>query len=550
MRRLPARANLDHLKKEAKDLLAAYRGGDAEALARFRHTLPAAAGKDDAALRGFGLRLHDAQSTVAREHGFSSWTDLRSYVHARGSYSADRDKTLFDWLRLIYAGDVAGGTNRARPAVAARLLEDNRSLADNDPYLACAIGDEAGLRKAVSVNRAWIHAAGGPLNLPPLVAVTHSSLVRLPGFRDRMHACARFLLQAGSDPNQSVASRWGSASISGSSDKHLLSALYGAAGQNHDPQLTKLLLKAGANPNDGESLYHSLESLDCARLLLEAGARPSEANAIYRALDLDSIDVLRLLLSHGADPNEPAAGAPTTDWGSPLLWAIRRRRSPAHIAALLDAGADRTARTPDGVDAYTLALRFGLPDVAALLGHGSPLSDEEQFIAACTQANQTAARIIQSRRPDLPQSLSETQLRILPELAAGGCAEAVKVMVKLGWPIAVRGGDWSASALNHAVFRGDAALTRFLLEHGASWMEPHGYGDNACGTLSWASYNEPVEGGDWLGCAEALVAHGMPTARANPDGSESVIINDQRKVFSSEVLEFLLEGHAGPLEPT
>ena len=53
-----------------------------------------------------------------------------------------------------------------------------------------------------------------------------------------------------------------------------MSALYGAAGIRHDPELTQALLEAGADPNDGESVYHSTEaeSPDCLRILLEHGA--------------------------------------------------------------------------------------------------------------------------------------------------------------------------------------------------------------------------------------------------------------------------------------
>jgi hypothetical protein len=137
----------------------------------------------------------------------------------------------------------------------------------------------------------------------------------------------------------------------------------------------------------------------------------------------------------------------------------------------------------------------------------------------------------------------EVQLRLLPELAAQGCSEAVELMVNVGWPIATPGGDWSASALNHAVFRGDAELARFLLQHGASWKEQHGHGDNACGTLGWASCNEPVEGGNWLGCAEALIAHGMPAARPDPEGPDSVIVDGKRRWFSDEVTDFMLGAH-------
>ncbi len=544
MNQLPDLPNLDFLKKQAKELLAAYRLGAADALARFREGLPAAQHKSDQTIAALALRLHDAQSCLAREYGFPSWRDMSSFVEAQRGYGLDRARSIRIWASLIYAGDITGSTDRASPAAAARMVEEHPDLIGGDAYLACAVGDEAVLRQAIKRDPGWVNRPGGPLNLPPLVAVTHSSLVRLPRFRDALHAAARLLLQAGADPNQAIGSRWPPASLERPSQEYKLSALYGAAGQNHDPVMTRLLLDAGANANDGESLYHSLENPACTRLLLAAGARVTGSNALYRVLDLASIEALQLLLAApDANPNEPAGSQPTSDWGRPLLWAIRRRRSPAHMEALLAAGADASVRTPEGLSAYQVALRFGLPDVAALLRQtqdDGPLPDEEQFIAACAAGDEATALEVKARRPDLPGSLSDKQLRLLPELAAQGCGDAVRTMVHLGWPIAQRGGDWDASALNHAVFRGDVDLTHFLLDQGADWKEEHGFGADVRGTLGWASVNEPENAGDWVGCAEALVAHGMPTGRPDPKGTRAVAFDDRLMVFSDEVTDFLL----------
>ena len=543
MKRIPPRPDIGHLKKQAKELLALYRSSDRVALARLRDALPLAAGKSDPAIAGLGLRLHDAQSCVAREYGFASWTDMQAFVLARQAHLADPVGAVRNWLGFVYAGDIAGGMNGARPSVAARLLEEHPGLPGDDAYLACAIGDEALLRRTTERDPAWIHRPGGPLGLPPLVAVTHSGLMRLPAFRDRLRACAKFLLGAGASPDQSVGSRWPPASVGAPSATDRLSALYGAAGQNHDTEITKLLLEAGADPNDGESLYHSLENPACTRLLLKAGARIDGTNALYRVLDFDDVETLRLLLSNGADPNAPADRASMPDCGTPMLWAIRRRRSAAHIEALLAAGADPSARTRDGASACMLALRFGLTEIAQLLrttDGDAHLPPTEEFVAACARGDEDAARRIRASHPHVIGMLSESQLRLLSELAAQGCGDAVRLMVRLGWPIAHQGGDWNASALNQAVFRGDAPLARFLLAHGASWTEQHGYGDNACGTLSWASCNEPVDDGDWVGCAEALVAHGMPAAHPDPENPDGAIIDGRRMGFSDAVADFLL----------
>ena len=66
-RELPARPNLEQLKKQAKSLLHAAQAGDLAALRRFR-ALPAFSKKSISDLGALSLALHDAQSVIAREH--------------------------------------------------------------------------------------------------------------------------------------------------------------------------------------------------------------------------------------------------------------------------------------------------------------------------------------------------------------------------------------------------------------------------------------------------------------------------------------------------
>lgn len=536
MKSLPSRPDIDHLKRQAKDLLADFRRAAPESIARFRNALPRAAGRDAAAISRLNLRLHDAQSCVAREYGFESWADLRAYVDASRAYESDPAALAAAFCGLVYAGDMAGGTNSARPTAAARLLAEHPALPKRDAWVACAAGDVEMVRCQIETDSSWVNELGGPLGLTPLIATTHSSLLRVAEYTGHLHEVVDLLLDAGADPNRRISKRWKGSADAAPQEWHV-SALHGAAGVNCDPDLTRRLLAAGADPNDGESLYHSLDRPVCTPILLEAGAIVTGTNALYRCLDFDDRETFKLLLSH-------AAGADELKGGRLLLWAIRRRRSAAHIEALLEAGVDPMVRTRDGVSTYTQALRYGLPEVAVVLekaGVTADIDDEDLFVAACAGNDAETTRRIQSRRPDLPATLDDTRLRMLPELAAAGCSAPVRLMADLGWPISVRGGDWSASALNHAVFRGDAGLARHLLERGALWTEEHGFGDNVCGTLSWSSWNRPVDDGDWVGCAEALIAHGMPGAQRDLEYPDCVLVAGKRRRFSDDVAAYLLE---------
>ncbi len=62
---LPSRPHLGQLKKQAKDLLLAYRAGDPDAQEEFQ-SHPRSVSRDEA-------KLTDAQLVLSRSYGYDSW---------------------------------------------------------------------------------------------------------------------------------------------------------------------------------------------------------------------------------------------------------------------------------------------------------------------------------------------------------------------------------------------------------------------------------------------------------------------------------------------
>lgn len=79
-RNLPARPNLEHLRTQAKTLLAKLREGDSEAARVLVKYLPEAAKLSPAQVRAHGFRLADAQAAIARKSGFAEWPALARHV--------------------------------------------------------------------------------------------------------------------------------------------------------------------------------------------------------------------------------------------------------------------------------------------------------------------------------------------------------------------------------------------------------------------------------------------------------------------------------------
>ena len=77
---LPARPNLEQLRKQAKDLLKAYRAGEPTALLQFSKCLPRLANASAERVDKVSVSLRDAQRVVAAELGFDSWTRLKDHI--------------------------------------------------------------------------------------------------------------------------------------------------------------------------------------------------------------------------------------------------------------------------------------------------------------------------------------------------------------------------------------------------------------------------------------------------------------------------------------
>jgi len=488
-RTLRERPDLDQLKRQAKELLAAFRGGQPEVSAEVRAHYRGA----DAAT----FELHDAQLVIARAYGFESWPKLKAYVDG---------VTVTRLAEAVKAGDltVVRAMLDARPElVHMDMAEHNEHRAlhyavlDRNPQMvrllmergadpfkgiwphrdatrALTIATERGYDDIVSIIKEAVNRrqeAGGsrPADKTPQIDRSSPLIARLStafmtGGEAAVIACleeeprlvhwqrgdgwtmlhqaslmlcldvAKWLVAHGADVNAHEPYSWTPLELVGMNCTDFTPEKAAA--------METLLISHGARMTAAAAVARGdeawLRASHAAGTLTEP---PDGYGLVSRAVIRRRPDVLRLLLDFGFDPDERRRVKDIEEvvysWGEPLR-AAAQNDDLAMAETLLQHGADPNpsiyaaswpmfeAYQHNNRDMIALLERHGGFADAGLIGHVGLIDQAKQMLA-----DEAAGRL----RPRSVPEGETVAARLLVSGADGGQVEIVRLALEhLDWP--------------------------------------------------------------------------------------------------------------------
>jgi hypothetical protein len=310
---LPQRPSLEHLKHQARDLLADRVAGMPDACQRIREFHPRFHRSSDAEIQAARFILSDGYLAIAREYGFTSWAHLRTHV--------------------------ANPTDLDRP--------QHERIADPNFRLAVDLVDDAdveGLREHLSkyptlVNQRVALEGGNYFRNPSLLEFIAENPIRQGRLSTDVVDVATVILDAGASTDRAALDSTLGLVSSGSVSREC----------GVQTPLIRLLCRYGANPDVamGAAIAHG--EFEAADELLSCGARLDLAVAAAMGHDHD---VRRLL------------GTSTPELRHIALALACQHGHVKVLKLLLEAGEDPNRYNPMGFHAHSTPLHQ-----AALAGH-------------------------------------------------------------------------------------------------------------------------------------------------------------------------------------
>jgi ankyrin repeat protein len=283
---LPERLDLEWYRKQAKDLVRAFRAGDRTATERVREGL----GDRER------FRLSDAQHLIATDHGFATWADFKRWVGSRApqppvgrigrqpvSFYEERARALVD--------DVREGNGDARRRVRAHV-----------PRLAAFAGGDLAMRDAKLV----VAREYGFPTWRELVFHVEKAITEHEGQREGdadVVAALDAIRRADVDALRELLDR--RPELIGPVHRGAWTTLLQAIAQPDvvgdrlgtelgvDPAVVELLIERGSELNEPLGLAACFNRAALVRMLLDAGAQP-------HASEIWGITPLQTAIYHGA----------------------------------------------------------------------------------------------------------------------------------------------------------------------------------------------------------------------------------------------------------
>lgn len=440
-RELPAKPNLEYLKKQAKELLQNFQHGDAAAGELFRSV----------SLSSPSPKLADAQHAIARDYGFASWPKLKEHVESL--------------VRVLTPAELLSAAVRASNAnKVAQVFENHPELrvAINEPMANYGAGLQAILaavqrsdsktvevllRAGADINARSQWWAGG-IGVLDECAPGMAAFLMERGARLDVHSAARLgmlekLKEIVSADPEAVSAR----GHNGQTPLHFASTL----------EIAQYLMACNAEIDARDHLHestpaqhmlrvvqarhYSRDRQEIARYLVTQGCRTD----ILMAAALGDLELVRRHLA--ADPN-----------------VIRTRVSEEYFPKQ-NPESEGTVYIPifgKNRTPHQAARDFGHEDVFQFLMRQSP---QDVILAqACELGDEGIFRSLLASRPNLVQTLSDEDQRRVTDAAQNNNTAAVRLMLAAGWPVEAEG-EYDMTPLEWAAWHGNAEMVREILRY-------------------------------------------------------------------------------------